>query len=222
MGAGSQDTVPGVRFERPRSATSVFSLLELSTIMENSEQTEERQATMRDASETTPAQPVNWEAVKCLALVVGVREAARRMGISEETAKKRCTREKWLDSPEARAANKLAVQQRAGITMSPQASPAALIQQEVAMLGQKSRLSLARGLVRAAEHVESMDGQEILEDAQNVKAVTQTAAILHNWDRNSAHARVRLELLGKGNGSDIAIDVESQVVTDTWDDQGSI
>jgi len=39
---------------------------------------------------------VNWEAIEMLALEVGVREAARRLGLDENTVKRRCTREGWL------------------------------------------------------------------------------------------------------------------------------
>jgi len=55
---------------------------------------------------TTPAiEPVNWEAVRMLAISVGVREAARKCGISENTAMTRCRREGWLNDPMAREMN---------------------------------------------------------------------------------------------------------------------
>lgn len=116
--------------------------------------------------------PVNWQEVKMLALVVGVREAARQMGLSEEQVKKRCTREGWLATPEARIAVQRAVAMRSGTSapmpLSPM-SPAQLVASELSQLGSKTRLSLARGIAKAGEHIESMDGQEILMDAQNVK-----------------------------------------------------
>lgn len=56
------------------------------------------------ATVETPAtiEPVNWEAVKVLAIAVGVREAARKCGLSENTVMARCRREGWLDMPGAR------------------------------------------------------------------------------------------------------------------------
>jgi hypothetical protein len=160
--------------------------------------------------------PVNWEAVRALALVVGVRESARRMGISEEAVKRRCTREGWLSTPEAKAANKLAISQRSGITAAPQMSPAALIQAEIAALGSKTRLSLARGIAKAGEHVETMDGQEIVMDAQNVKAVAQTADLIHGWKDSSPQVKIRLDLLGSMT-TDPTIEMEADVTpSDDW------
>jgi len=39
---------------------------------------------------------VDWREVETLAVAIGVREAARRMGLSEEAVMKRCSREGWL------------------------------------------------------------------------------------------------------------------------------
>jgi hypothetical protein len=160
-------------------------------------------------SETTVAPiPINWEAVRALAMVVGVREAARRMGAPEETVKKRCTREGWLDAPEAKRANKLAVSARSGIMVSPQMSPAALITAEISHLGSKTRLSLARGIAKAGQHIESMDGQEILMDAQNVKSVAQTADLVHGWKDSAPQVKIRLDVLS-GSADAQPIDIEA-------------
>lgn len=162
------------------------------------------------------AQPINWEAVKCLALVVGVRESARRMGVSEEAVKKRCTREGWLNDPEAREAARRAVQERSALTTSPHLSPSALIHQELQALSAKTKVGIARGLARAAETIENMDGNEVLISSQNVKSVTQAAGLVHSWDKNAGTPKIRLELLG-AKGEVAAIDVESEVVTkDEW------
>ena len=42
---------------------------------------------------------VDWPAVRVLAVVVGVREAARQMGISEAAVRQRSKREGWMASP---------------------------------------------------------------------------------------------------------------------------
>jgi hypothetical protein len=163
------------------------------------------------------AKPISWEAVKTLAAVVGVREAARQMGLSEEQVKKRCTREGWLSTPEARIANQRAVAMRSGtsapIPLSPM-SPAALVHAEIAQLGSKTRLSLARGIAKAGEHIESMDGQEILIDAQNIKSVAQTADLVHGWKDAAPQVKIRLDVLS-GSSEAAPIDIEA-TVNDSW------
>jgi hypothetical protein len=39
---------------------------------------------------------VDWPAVRVLAVAVGVREAARQMGISEDAVRQRSKREGWM------------------------------------------------------------------------------------------------------------------------------
>jgi len=169
-------------------------------------------------SETSTAPvPVNWEAVRALAMVVGVREAARRMGISEETTKKRCLREGWLATAEAKRVNQMAIAQRSGITVSPQMSPGSLIQAELTSLGAKSRVSLARGVAKAAEHVETLSGSDILAESGNVKAIAQTADLVHGWKDASPQVKIRLDVLGATAEAQI-VDVEADVTpSDVWD-----
>jgi hypothetical protein len=171
--------------------------------------------------EKPAAQHIEWGAVRALAAVVGVREAARRMGISEEQVKKRCTREGWLRSPEARAANKINVASRCGVSppvpLSPM-SPGALIHAEIAQLGSKTRLSLARGMARAGEHVESLTGEDILERANDVKAVAQTADLVHGWKDSAPNVKIRLDVLGSGAAEQPIFEMEADVsASESWD-----
>lgn len=166
-------------------------------------------------------QPISWEAVKALAAVVGVRESARRMGISEEQVKKRCTREGWLSTPEAKAANAIAIAGRSGKTAAlvPTSSPAALIHAEIASLGSKTRLSLARGIAKAGEHVESLDGASIVADAGNVKAIAQTADLVHGWKDAAPQVKIRLDVLGSVQEQPV-FDVQADVsATESWDSE---
>lgn len=160
--------------------------------------------------------PVNWEAVRMLALAVGVREAARRMDMSEETVKKRCTREGWLASPEARAVNKMAVAQRSGLTVSgsPHLSPSNVFRAELQALGEKSRLSIARGIARAGEHVETLSGEQVLGESANIKNVAQTADLVHGWKDAAPQVKIRLDVLGSSSEPVIDIDVTN---ASSWD-----
>ena len=51
---------------------------------------------------------VDWPAVRVLAVAVGVREAARQMGISQDAVRQRSKREGWMASPKAVAQRTLA------------------------------------------------------------------------------------------------------------------
>lgn len=164
--------------------------------------------------------PISWEAVRALASVVGVREAARRMGLSEDRVRQRSCREKWLDSPEARKSVQLAhasrVQEKSVTTLS----PAALIQAEIAALGAKSRLSIARGIAKAGEHIETLPGDAILIDSANVKNIAQTADLVHGWKEQPSGSRVRLDVLLSKPGSDV-VEIEAEVqpeVSDDWNE----
>lgn len=163
----------------------------------------------KEGQQRVATAPVSWDAVRALAMVVGVREAARRMGLSEDQVRQRSSREKWLATDEARAVNKLAVAQRSGITCH-HTSPAALIQAELASLGQKSRLSLARGIAKAGEHVETLSGDDILNRSGDVKAIAQTADLVHGWKDAAPQVKIRLDVLN-GSAEAVPLDVEATV-----------
>lgn len=177
---------------------------------------------MSEETQTAPAaQPISWEAVKTLAAVVGVREAARRMGLSEDRVRQRSSREGWLKSPEARQAVKIAHAQRTAEKSVTTLSPAALVMAEIAGLGQKSRLSLARGVAKASEHVENLQGPEILDRSADVKAIAQTADLVHGWKDQTPNVKIRLDVLNAPSEQPV-YDVDSTVEMDvTFSDSES-
>lgn len=174
-----------------------------------------RTAKHPEATATRPV--VNWEAVRVLAVAVGVREAARRLGMSQEATMKRSQREGWLRDPETRAAiarltsqrQSEAASQRLSVSATcPQLSPAAAMAGELAQLNGKTRLSHARAQAAVAAHVEGRTGAENLEDAQNVKAAAQTSNLVFGWNESPAVPRLRLDVLLSKPGSDI-IEIEA-------------
>ncbi len=163
------------------------------------------------------AVPISWEAVKTLAAVVGVREAARRMGLSEDRVRQRSSREGWMSAPGARENAKAALAARTTEKSVTTLSPAALVHAELANLGAKSRVSLARGVAKAAEHVETLSGSDILAESGNVKAIAQTADLVHGWKDASPQVKIRLDVLGataEAQITEIEADVSS---SDVWD-----
>ena len=51
---------------------------------------------------------VDWPSLRVLAVAVGVREAARQMGISQDAVRQRSKREGWMACPETIAQRALA------------------------------------------------------------------------------------------------------------------
>jgi hypothetical protein len=173
-------------------------------------------------SEQTMA--VSDDALKLLVAEHGVRGTARLLGMNESQThafRKRVTRAGWMQETAIaaiRAKSENVNLGRPAAPLVPALSPTAAIHAELAQLGSKTKLSIARGVAKASEHIEKMQGSDILEKSQDVKSVTQTAAIVHNWDRQAGAPKIRLELLAN-KGEVAAIEVESEVVSDDWADE---
>lgn len=139
------------------------------------------------------------------------------MELSEDNVRQRSCREKWLASDAAKRAVQLAnesrIKERAVTTLS----PAALISAEIASLGSKTRLSLARGIAKAGEHVETLDGPAILAQSGDIKAVAQTADLVHGWKDAAPQVKIRLDVLN-GSADSAPIDIEADVISPEWDE----
>jgi hypothetical protein len=121
-------------------------------------------------------QTVNWEAVKMLAMEVGAREAARRLGIKESTVLSRAKREGWnLQKRKGGATIKSAT----AITV--QSTPSEALQslhedlEEVTKTGLKQTLAKA---VRALAEKEALP----VENIAQFKDACLAAAKLFGWD----------------------------------------
>jgi hypothetical protein len=92
---------------------------------------------------------VDWPAVRVLAVAVGVREAARQMGISQDAVRQRSKREGWMASPETVAQRALA---EPVTNVSPNAlSPAAALANVLSERKGRSKLGLSKYAAEAAE-----------------------------------------------------------------------
>jgi hypothetical protein len=95
---------------------------------------------------------VDWPAVRVLAVALGVREAARQMGISEDAVRQRSKREAWMASPETVAQRALA---KPVTSVSPNAlSPAHALVNVLQEHERETKLSLARSARRMAKDAE--------------------------------------------------------------------
>lgn len=167
---------------------------------------------------------VSDDALKLLVAEHGVRGTARLLGMDETQThafRQRVTRGKWLADPAIASIRKNSDVPMRGFAAAPivaKMSPQAALASEIAELGVQTRASLARGIAKAGEHIESLPGAEVVDKAQEVKAIAQTASTVHSWDRSAVQPKIRLELLAS-KGEVTAIDIESEVVTDDWADE---
>lgn len=176
---------------------------------------------MSEATQEQERIAINWDAVRMLAIAVGVREAARQFGISEEATMKRCQREGWLKNEQVRAVAERSVKERMSLSANVR-TPAAAMAVEMAGIAVATRLGIARGIAKAAQDIEVMSGASVIDNAHEIKSVTQTASILHNWDKSGPAPKLRVELLSE-NGAGLTIDVDSEVVTgQEWDEADPI
>ncbi len=133
---------------------------------------------------TTPK--VNKEAVRLLAIQIGVRPAARKLGLNEDTVCSWAKRDNWFVVP----ANPQTLQ-------APQApSPGDVMLNTLAEHERKTKLGLASYASTQAQHL-AKNGK--LTDSGHFKNVAGGASIVHRWDAKSENTQnvvVNVALLG--------------------------
>jgi hypothetical protein len=116
---------------------------------------------------------VDWPAVRVLAVAVGVREAARQMGISQDAVRQRSKREGWMASPKTIAQRALA---KPVTSVSPNAlSPAHALANVFSERKHRTKLGLSKYTAEAAEQAaEYRDKLGIAGKVKDVASVHKT------------------------------------------------
>jgi hypothetical protein len=112
--------------------------------------------------------------VRVLALAVGVREAARQMGISQDAVRQRSKREGWIASPKAVAQRALA---KPVTGVSPTAlSPADALASVFSERKDRTKLGLSKYVAEAAEKAADLpkDKLNVAGKVRDVAAIPQT------------------------------------------------
>ena len=123
---------------------------------------------------------VDWPAVQVLAVAVGVREAARQMGISEDAVRQRSKREGWMTSVKATTQRALA---KPVTTVSPDVlSPADALANVFSERRDRTKLGLSKYAAEAAERAGESDGNLAL--SRNVRDVAAVHSTLWPEDHN--------------------------------------
>ncbi len=156
---------------------------------------------------------VEWGEVKMLAMQIGPRAAARRMGLNENAVLQRSSREKWMvNIPRDQPLPLTMKQPVTGVISAAQA-----LRDEMADMGSKSRLNMARALYAVSEHVVTREPEINLADASNVKQTIQSQDILHGWKESNPVAKVALTITGGQIAQTIQ---ELPPVEGEWEDAG--
>jgi hypothetical protein len=123
---------------------------------------------------------VDWPAVQVLAVAVGVREAARQMGISQDAVRQRSKREGWMTSDKATTQRALA---KPVTSVSPDVlSPADALANVFSERRDRTKLGLSKYAAEAAERAGESDGNLAL--SRNVRDVAAVHSTLWPEDHN--------------------------------------
>ena len=142
-------------------------------------------------SRTLPLMPaaldVDREAVKTLAVAIGVREAARQMGLNEDTVRQWSCRESWF-APTPKPA-----------TMQPQTvtdvtKPSVALANVLADDSLHTRVGFSKAARKVATHLGDKEPSTLVErdTAQSARQWAEIAKTTHGWDAKQGEAGVNV------------------------------
>lgn len=115
---------------------------------------------------------VDRESVRLLAIELGVREAARRCGLSEDRVRKWSSRYKWL---EQKAPKQLEA------TVTTVTAPGDVLLQTHKELEGRTKSGLSRATAKAADHAAEQDGAITWKESNKLRDLAASAARLFGW-----------------------------------------
>ena len=165
-----------------------------------------------------PALAVNKDEVRMLVMALGVREAARKLELNENTVLTWSRDGKWL----AHLKEKPLVpsfplsMQRAISTISPVDAMAATLSDR----HKRTKLGLSKWAAKSSEHLASLDGEEALAASQPAVAV---ATVMGKVWPEKAEGPMRLSVFAHGGNVQVDVthdltDDECHVIQETHDD----
>lgn len=125
---------------------------------------------------------VNREAVRVLATAVGVREAARQMGLGESVVQQWSAREGWFKAAPA-VIQPPTVQKQ---TVSSVTKPAAALSNAMESLNGKTRIVQARTVLKGSRGLSKLAPAQIIANAGQLKSLVDSADKLHGWSRDQS------------------------------------
>ena len=165
----------------------------------------------KDMNEYEKVTVPNREAVKVLAQAIGVREAARRMGLSEERVMKWSQRDPagpWMSQP---GAAMIAAPSVTGATRQLSACPQPVRTASEALAdvnaenGARSRSAALRYSARNLEHLADLSPDEGVLLAAQAASLTKVAATAGEWS-SASRGNVRINILAADPFAQVSIE----------------
>jgi hypothetical protein len=153
---------------------------------------------------------VNWEAIKLLAQQIGVREAARRMGLPEDAVRQRSAREGWLrDMPRSQPLPPSVRKVVTNVTKAPEASINYLkdVLLETRTEHAKTALAVAKDMSSWVQ--EQPSAMRDKDNAQALLSNAKHAALAGGWHDQVPTAKINLTVTGAEN----PVTLEAEIVT---------
>lgn len=146
---------------------------------------------------------VDRDAVKTLALAVGIREAARQMGIAQSTVQTWSEEGKWLQP----------IPQKPSKAVRPVPTKASdAMRNALETLGSETRVGFAKAAKKVAKYTSNMQPEKLLErdTAQSSRSWASVASTVHGWEKQNANDSSSLNLnVLSGRGGRVLIAVDS-------------
>jgi hypothetical protein len=134
--------------------------------------------------------PIDWEAVRVLAIELGAREAARRLGIKESTVLSRASRDKW-NLPRRKGGATL----KSADAISLRSKPGDVLLQTHKELEERTKSGLAQATTRAAEAAAKAEKPVDVNSTSHLRDLATSAARIFGWDKPLSGPAVQLNQL---------------------------
>jgi hypothetical protein len=131
-------------------------------------------------------QPIDREAVKTLAIAVGVREAARQLGLNEERVLKWSQRGNWLKQPDP-TPQPPTVTKNDVLTVR---KPSEVLSTALADDSKATRIGLSKGTRKAAEVFGRLKGASVIRISEDLRRIVSSASQIHNWEQQESGSGV--------------------------------
>jgi hypothetical protein len=140
-------------------------------------------------------QQVDRDAVRTLAVAIGVRQAARQLGIPEPTVQAWSARGKWFQDPPKPPT----ITNPRGATIAT-TTPAAALAEHLTEHSNRSRLGLSKAITKASERFAELPSTVLVQHSTSkaVKDYAGAGAIIHSWNQeNRPGSPLNLQVLSQ-------------------------
>lgn len=140
-----------------------------------------------------PPLDVNREAVRTLVVAVGVRQAARQMGLPQPTVQAWSARFKWL-GPSRKPSQPLPPSMQPTVATGATKTPSTALQDHLNDDSRVTRSALSAATRKAAVHLQKAPATEVLSRHKALASVAAVAGKVHEWDQSGSAPSFTLNL----------------------------